>query len=240
MDQRRMKAALTAAAALAFVGFSAAAPPFMGYTAEQLPQTLGRPPVQPAGYAFAIWGVIYGWLVVGTLYGLIKRAADPRWDAMRWPLSVALILGAGWLYVAVADAIAATVMIFAMLAGAVTALARAPRGGGVNLWLGRVPVGLFAGWLTAASFVSLGAVLGGLGLVPSGKIAAFAMIPMAGLVAAWVLTRLKGGGAYAFAAGWGLVGIVVANLTTHADVAALAGVAAVGVALLWWPGYTSA
>jgi len=234
-DTARMKAILTLTGALAFLLFSAAAPPFTGYTAEQLPQAIGRPPVQPAGYAFGIWGVIYPWLVISAGFGLFRRADDMAWDRARWPLIIALGLGAGWLWVAVTDAILATVMIFAMLAAALFALARAPQGaGGADLWLARAPIGLFAGWLTAASFVSMGLVLGGFGLLPSGRAAAFVAIPLAAVVAATVILRLRGGGAYAFAVAWGLVGIAVANFGTEGDIAVLALAGALLLAALWW------
>lgn len=236
-DTARMKAILALTGAIAFVVFSAAAPPFTGYTPEQLPLIEGRAPVQPAGYAFSIWGVIYTWLVVATGFGLFRRADDKAWDRMRWPLIISLGLGAGWLWVAVANAIMATLLIFAMLAAALAALVRAPQGaGGPDLWLARVPIGLFAGWLTAASFVSLGLVLGGFGLLPSGRVAALVMILLAAAVAALVMLRLRGGGAYAFAVAWGLIGIAVANLSTEGDIAALAGAAALGMAFLWWRG----
>ena len=37
----------------------------------------------PAGYAFAIWGVIYAWLVVSAVYGVIWRREAKDWEAMR-------------------------------------------------------------------------------------------------------------------------------------------------------------
>jgi hypothetical protein len=58
------------------------------------------PPIQPAGWAFAIWGVIYLWLVASAGYGLFKRDVDPGWDATRWPLFVSLGIGASWIAVA--------------------------------------------------------------------------------------------------------------------------------------------
>jgi hypothetical protein len=223
----RITAALTLAAALAFAGFSAAAPEFRGYTAGQLPLAEARPPIQPAGWAFAIWGVIYLGLIVSGLLGL--RAPSPDWQAHRWPLIGAMTLGAGWLWVAVADAIAATVMIWVMLALALWSLARAPRATPAV----QVPVGLLAGWLTAAACVSLGVTLAGFGLLPSGRAAAWALIPVAALIAAVVVWRLAPAGAYAAAVVWALAGIVAANWGREADVAVLAGLAAVALVALW-------
>lgn len=231
IDSARMRAILTLTAAVAFIALSYAAPDFRGYSTDQMPLAEPNPPVQPAGYAFAIWGVIYLWLLISAGYGLLQRAESPQWDAHRWPLTASMVLGAGWLWIAVQSPVLATVSILAMLGLALLALARTPR---QEFWLARAPVGLYAGWLTAASFVSLGVVLAGYGLLGSGRIAAIAMIVLAAVVAAGVMLRLRPGGAYPFAAGWGLAGIAVANAGKHGDVLALAVLGAVLLAALWW------
>ena len=230
-ERARLGAILTLAAALAFVGFSYAAPDFRGYTPDQLPLAEARPPIQPAGWAFAIWGAIYGWLVVSAGFGLLRRAEAPDWQAHRWPLVGAMTLGAGWLWVAVQDAILATAMIWAMLGLALWAFARVPAR---DPWLARAPVGLFAGWLTAAACVSLGVTLAGFGLLPSGRVAALALIPVAALIAAAATWRLAPAGAYAFATGWGLVGVAAQNWGRDPLLVALAGGAALVLAGVWW------
>lgn len=232
-DAARMRAILAVTAAVAFITLSYLAPDFRGYSTDQMPHAELRPPVQPAGYAFAIWGVIYPWLLISAGYGLFKRADAPDWDPQRWPLIGAMVLGAGWLWIAVQNPVLATVVIFAMLGFALLALARTPTR---EFWLARAPVGLFAGWLTAASFVSLGVVLAGFGVLGSGRIAALMMIVVAAGVATLVMTRLRPGGTYPFAVGWGLAGIAVVNADTHIDVTVLALAGAALLVLLWWRG----
>ena len=61
--------------------------PFSGFTEDQLPIPQMDPPVQPAGYAFSIWGVIYLWLIASTGFGLFRRDTDPRWSGSRLPLA---------------------------------------------------------------------------------------------------------------------------------------------------------
>ena len=98
-DTERMKAILVLTAAMAF----AVAPffvPFDGFDPGAYPVPQEDPPVQPAGYAFSIWGPIYIWLLVSAGYGLFRRAADPVWDRTRWPLFISLVIGAAWLPVA--------------------------------------------------------------------------------------------------------------------------------------------
>lgn len=230
IDNARMRAILAFAAAVAFVVLSYAAPDFQGYSADQMPHALPEPPVRPEGYAFSLWGAIYLWLVVCTGFGLFKRAENRQWNRHRWALIGAMVLGAGWIYLALASPIAATVSIFSMLALAVLALKRTPPR---DFWLLRAPVGLFAGWLTAAAFVSLGEVLAGYGILGH-RAAALAMIVLAAGVAAVVMLRWRPGGPYPFAVGWGLVAIAVANAGQHADVLVLALGGAILLAVLWW------
>lgn len=226
-DNARMKAILVAVAALAF----AASPffvPFDGFDPTAYPVPQDDPPVQPAGYAFSIWGPIYLWLLASAGFGLLRRADAPGWDATRWPLFVSLAIGAAWLPVAERSPVWATVLIWAMLAGALLALLRAPAT--ERAWLAW-PVGLYAGWLTGASAVSLGLLAAGYGL--TGPVAAgFGGIAIAALVAGGVV-QATANPAYAAAAVWALVGIVVQNWGLHWTVAFAAALAALALGLLF-------
>jgi len=207
-DTRRMKAALVAAAALAF----AAAPlavPFDGFDPGAYPIPQDDPPVQPAGYAFGIWGPIYLWLVAHALWGLVRRSDSPAWDATRWPLALSLAVGAAWLPIAQVSPAWATALIWVMLLSALLALSRTPQA--EERWLLRAPVSLYAGWLTAASWVAL-ALLGagyGVGFAQTG----WAWIGLAGALAtALAVTRMVAAAPF-YAAGlaWALVAVAVAN-----------------------------
>ncbi len=83
---KQYSAALTLLLTLTFVLSPLVTSPFSGFRADQLPIPQIEPPVQPAGYAFAIWGLIYGWLVVSAIYGLWKRRDDVAWQSARLPL----------------------------------------------------------------------------------------------------------------------------------------------------------
>ena len=229
-DSARMRAILALAAAVAFVALSYAAPDFQGYTPEQLPYAELKPSVRPVGFAFSIWGAIYLWLVISTGFGLLQRADSRHWNRHRWGLIGAMALGAGWLWTALVSPIAATISIFLMLALALLALKRTPS---PDFWLLRAPVGLFAGWLTAAAFVSLGEVLAGYGVLGH-RSAAMVMIVLAAGVVIAVMLRWRPGGTYPLATGWALVGIAVANAGRNVDVMALALAGVVLIAALWW------
>lgn len=210
IPMERMKAIFVVTAAMAFTLSPLMTDGFAGFRPDQFPIPQVDPPVQPAGYAFAIWGVIYLWLLAGAVFGLVKRAETPGWDAMRWPLIVSLVVGAAWIPVAQMSPLWATVLIWVMLVTALWALLSA--GEADRIWL-RTPIALYAGWLTAASCVALGLMLAGHGVV-SERLAALAMIVLA-LVIALVIMALRGDTPeYAGAVIWALVGVLVANLGT--------------------------
>jgi hypothetical protein len=200
--------------------------PFAGFSPDQLPIPQIDPPIQPAGYAFAIWGLIYGWLIVSAVFGIWKRSGDPAWDAMRVPLIVSLALGTPWLWVANQSALGATVLIFAMAISAIIATFRAPRADlrapRADQWLALWPVSIYAGWLTAASFVSLGSTAAGYGIVFDATGWAFAGITLALITALGVQIKKPTAPAYGLTIIWALVAIIVANgLTLVAAFAAL-------------------
>ncbi|MFN7225575.1 MAG: hypothetical protein ACK4MS_16320, partial [Paracoccaceae bacterium] len=138
-------------------------PPFTGYDPALFPVDIGRPAIQPAGYAFAIWSVIYLWLIAHAVYGLWKRAEDPVWAPSRLPLTVAIGVGVVWLWIAGQSAVWGTVTIWIMAAGALMAFLRAPTE--PDRWLLSGPLAIFAGWLTAAAAVSTGVLIAGYGVL---------------------------------------------------------------------------
>lgn len=220
-------ALLTALVTATFVGSPLVTTPFSGFRADQLPVPQIDPPVQPAGWAFSIWGLIYGWLVVSAVFGLMKRRKDGAWNAARMPLLISLAVGTFWLSVANASAIWATILIFVMAAAAISAAIAAPDD---DRWLFQAPVAILAGWLTAASFVSLGSTAAGYGLLTGslgwawiGILGALAV----GLVVQWSLPRAP---EYGLTLAWALAGIIAANLGRHGEIAALA---AVGILLVF-------
>lgn len=203
--------------------------PFGGFAPDAFPVPQADPPVQPAGYAFSIWGLIYLWLLAMGGFGLFRRADDMAWDRTRWPLFVSLAVGTAWLPVASQSPEWATVLIWVMLATAAVALVRAPR---ADAWWLAVPVGLYAGWLTAASSVSIGLLGAGYGLLFGQVGWAVAAVALALVVAVFVLPRAASPLAYAAALAWALVGIVVQNLGGPLIVAAVACLGLAAVAAL--------
>lgn len=220
----RILAILVFLAALAFAVSPMLSNGFGGYRPDQFPIPQTDPPVQPAGWAFSIWGLIFAWLVAGSGFGLWKRTDDPDWAPMRPALLVSLVLGAFWIETAHRTPIGATLLIVAMLLPAALAFLRAGRSDPV--WQVR-PVALYAGWLTAATGASLGLVLAGYGLL-SQQVAA--ILCLLGVTALALLIQSRRPEEWAYPAGviWALIGILAANLSpVNVPVAGLAGLAAV-------------
>lgn len=198
---------LTLLLTLAFLAASILTP-FDGYDGAQLPIPQEEAPILPAGWAFSIWGVIFSWLVVSAAYGAWRRAFDAEWDRVRVPLAVSLALGTAWPAIAERSAVWASVVIALMAAAAIAAFLAAP---GRDRAILRGPVGLYAGWLTAATFVSAGSALAGFGVVLGSLGWAFVCLALALGTAVAVQVRRPAGFTYGLAVAWALIGVAGRN-----------------------------
>nr|WP_321510420.1 hypothetical protein [uncultured Celeribacter sp.] len=226
----RMMSVFVFLAALAFAAGPFVVPGFGGFDPNLYPIPQNDPPVQPATYAFAIWGLIYLWLLISAGFGLIRRAEAIDWAPMRPALAVALLIGATWLPVATISPVLATVLIFAMLIAALKAMQQAPV---LDPWLARAPVALFAGWLTAASFAALGLLGAGYGVI-FGQVG-WAYIALIGAlaVALYGAHMRPDAPLYSLGVAWALIAIMLHNLDLRASSEASFGVAlAAGAATL--------
>lgn len=217
-----MKAFLILVAAIAFAVAPFLSPEFGGIPPEIYPIPQDKPPVQPAAWAFAIWGVIYLGLTAHAFYGLIKQRYDFQWECGRVMLFISLLVGAFWLPVALVSPIWATVMIWVMLITALASLYLTTYA--EPSWIANWPVALYAGWLTAASFVSIGLLLAGYGFL--GEVhAAIIALGLAFVFALYFQRKLKHW-TYGVAVAWGFSGIAAANVDDQIYIAILAGIAA--------------
>jgi len=225
-----LKPALLAFATLAFGIAPLLAPPFTGYDPALFPVVIARPSIQPAGYAFAIWGVIYLWLGLHAAFGLALRRSDPAWDAPRWPAVIAIGTGALWLAIANDYPLTATVGIWVMQAAALTAFLRADPAR--DPWLLSAPLAILAGWLTAAAAVSTGVILAGYGWL-SETAAALSLLALVLAITLIAQTRRPQMPVYGLTVVWALGGVIAANWAANPTVAygAMAGVAILAIRL---------
>lgn len=180
---------------------------FNGFTPTQFPIVLENPPVQPAGYAFGIWGLIYAWLLLGAGFGLARRTSDLDWAPMRPMLALSLASGAIWIPLAQFSPLAATLLIWIMLGSAMLCLFRV---GDTDRWLQQAPIAIYAGWLTAAACVATGVVIGGYGWLPP-TVAALVTLSIAVAIAVIMQYRLHRAPEYGMTVIWALIGVIVNN-----------------------------
>jgi hypothetical protein len=219
------KAAILFAAVLAFGISPFITQNFQGYDPAHFPVEIARHPIQPAGYAFSLWSLIYLWLAVHAIFGLMKRAEDQAWDRPRLALTLAALIGAVWQPIALISPVWGTITIWPMALAALAAFLQADPGR--DRWLLSAPLALLAGWMTAASSVSTGILIGGYGLM-SLVTAAGAMLGLVLLIAIPVQRARPQMPVYGLAVIWALIGIIVAN---RAETPLVAGLAAFGILL---------
>lgn len=229
----RLPAALLVLVTIAFAISPAFTPNFGGYDPDQFPLRVERPAILPAGYAFSIWGPIYLWLALHALFGLWKRPDDPVWSEVRLPLIGSVAVGAVWLAVAVRSPVMASLLIALMLALALAALVRAPKR--PDRWLLLAPVAVYAGWLTAATGVSVGVLMTGYGWLDN-TAAAVVMLCAVLLVAATVQRQIGRAPEYAATVNWALAAVIVANAEANLVVTL---VAAAGILVMTWAAWRS-
>lgn len=217
---------------LAFGAAPLLTPPFTGYPPGIFPVVIDRPAIQPVGFAFSIWGLIYMWLILHAVWGFWRRAKSIDWDETRLPLATALALGTVWLWIAPHFPLLATLAIIVMMVAALSAFLAADEF--YDPWILSAPLAIFAGWLSAAASVSLGIVLAGYGLLDN-RDAALAMLVVILVLASIVQASRPLMPVYGLTVIWALGGIVLANLRDQIVVAGAAGGAAflIGSLLLW-------
>ena len=210
--------------------------------------------VVPADYAFAVWGPIFALSLAYTVYqALPGQRQNPLLRRVGWFVAGAFAGNGLWQILFPAELfVVSQVLLVGIVACAVAALVRLGRAhrerglGRAERWLVSVPVGLFAGWVTAAVFVGVATTLVGIGLLDGGSTEAVlgAILLIVGVVVASVVISVvirsarrgpaQGYVAYAGAVLWALVAVVAnqygaSGITT---LAAALGIIPVALALV--------
>jgi hypothetical protein len=201
---------------------AAFAAPLIGY--GQMASGMGMSPadfaaqgdatVRVAPFAFAIWGLIYLWLVVYAIYQALPSTREEGSVAsLGWP-SFFSLAGIGlWVVASAANAQwISVIIIFASLLAILLPLIRNaasfPTESRRTLSLVVWPLAFLAGWLTIASIVNLLTVMTSQGLIQpvAAPIWAFGAVGLAAVIALAVSYRL-GLWPYPLPIAWGLVGV---------------------------------
>lgn len=174
--------------------------------------------VTPAGYVFAIWGLIYVALLTYCVAQFLKPLRSSRLpDRLAWPLVLSNIVNLLWLVAWHALFISLTALLMAtLLVSLVQAYLRA-HGPWANIssryeyWTVRVPISLYLAWISVATISNIAIALyaGGWrgGPVPEVWWAAALLLIGAG-IAAGALVRNQDA-VFALVFVWAFVGIAV-------------------------------
>ena len=188
-----------------------------------------------AGYAFAIWGVIFLWDVIFGLWQLRRRRPDlpgvRGWAAAGFALTAAWmpVFSNQWFLPALAIIWAALVCLLMAAVRAAPTDATA----GQRAWAA-YPLALHAGWLTMAAFLNTAQVIVAYQWLPTGDMFGWSVVLLAlATLLAWAMNqRLRGHFAYPAAVVWALVGVYVKQSGWRLPGADTASVLALAVAAL--------
>jgi benzodiazapine receptor len=210
----------------------------------------------PAGYVFAIWGVIYTGMIAFIIYQARPSMRDSEVvKRVGWWFVLSSIANATWLVLFLNNLLFASTIVIALLLVSLLAIyVRLGIGRGDvstgRRWAVHIPFSIYLGWVAVATvanisawlYVDATAVTAWLGI--NSDIWAVVMMAIAGVLAvAMLITR--GDIAYALVAVWALVGIynrpfdtevfaIVSELNAdlvNGGALAVAGIIAVGVVL---------
>ncbi len=117
-------------------------------------------PITPAGYAFAIWSLIYLGLVVFSIYQLLPANAA-RFRGIRSLYIISCALNCGWIYFWHNDQIGLCLgIISALLLTLFFINWRLKQTGSLSeYWFVKAPFSIYFGWVTAATLVNFAILL---------------------------------------------------------------------------------
>jgi hypothetical protein len=191
-----------------------------------------------AGYAFAIWGLLFALDVVFGAWQAFwrRRPRGPdAFDRVRVLAAAGFALTAAWMIVFSMQLFWLALLVIwgalACLVAATLALERSDLSS-ADYWLARAPLSMHAGWLSLAAFLNTAQVIVAFGLLSTTQMLGWTLVlwlAAAALLVA-VQVRLRGNAFYAVTALWGLIGVYVKQSESNLEGAAVSGWVAAGLA----------
>lgn len=115
----------------------------------------------PAGYVFAIWGVIYlGWIAFVVYQALPAQRENPRLERIGWLFALSCLANASWLFLWHYEFFPLTaVVMLALLALLIAIYLRLDIGrqrvSTVEKWCVDIPFSLYLGWISVATIANI-------------------------------------------------------------------------------------
>lgn len=172
--------------------------------------------ITPAGYAFAIWSLIYLGMIGFSIYqALPGQTENPRFRAIRTVYILNCVANCAWIYLWHYEMILAALVVIFVLLGTLVFINVKLRTAETTAetWLAKVPFSIYFGWVTVASILNASIALVYLGVrttdLPA-QICGALLIVIA--VVLGVIMRFKLNlTAYPLAVAWALTAIAVAH-----------------------------
>ena len=171
----------------------------------------------PAGYVFAIWGIIYiGWIAFAIHQSLPAHKESPRLRRLGWLFSLSGLFNAAWLFCWHYNAFTLSVIVMlALLALLIASYLKLDVGktrvSNAEKWTVDIPFSVYLGWISVATIANVTDWLysvnwNGFGLAPqSWAVIMLVVASVLGLLMA--LTRRDSG--YLFVFVWSFIGIAL-------------------------------
>jgi len=171
----------------------------------------------PAGYVFAIWGLIYiGLIAYGVYQALPGQKDNPRLRSVDGPFILASLANMLWLFLWHYEQFIGTLAVMLVLLASLIVIylrlgigrAKVSKG---ETWLVRIPFSIYLGWITVATIANVTEVLdylnwNGFGIAPETWML---IILGAVFIIATLMNLIRRDIAYALVILWALIGIVV-------------------------------
>jgi len=159
--QERVRAAIVLLATVGTIAFNALAA--MGYVNGITPDMISKKYetiITPAGYAFSIWSLIYLGITAFSIYQMLPSQLA-RFRGVRTIYVISCLFNCGWIYFWHRDQTAiCMVLIVGLLITLVMILIKLRDAASPgSALLTKAPFGIYAGWVTAASIVSIAILL---------------------------------------------------------------------------------
>lgn len=189
-----------------------------------------------AGYAFAIWGLIFLLDVIYGTWQAFDRTPDERLHRVRpWTAAAFFLTSAWmimfslqwfWLSLVIIWASLACILVAAWHVSHTTKQVR-------SRWWQWLPLSLHAGWVSLAVFLNVAQVVVAFELLPTGDMLPWSLVllMLAAVLLITVTVRLRGNPWYALAAVWGVVGVFAKQQASPLPGASVVAWVALGLGL---------
>ena len=228
------------AATLLVIGVNVAANivPINGFKTGQL-SALYPTGFTPAGWVFAIWGVIYSGLLIFSIYSLCAdETKSSRLDRVRVPFLASCAANAAWIFFwHYRQILASLVVMFVLLGSLVIAYVRLRRSPAQS-WQERLCMDLtfsiYLGWISTAAIANFGAWCFDIGAYPFGlRMDDWALVSVTFATAIYVgVGTLTRDPIFVAVFAWASLGIVYQKLPVSVPVRVVAATACAVVTLL--------